>query len=165
MNMRGPCVFGTAGKMRGGGERKGLNEVVTLFQRAFPKEQDVRLRVKGFPDCGIVPVDDPRVDILADYISEKDLARWYASLTCFVSVSRSEGWGLMPHQAMAVGRPCIAVKFGGHAEFLHESSAYCANFKLVPAGYNYSDGGVWAEPDSEHIVEVGYPFDANYHKA
>lgn len=154
MHLRGPCVFGAAGKMRGGGERKGLNEVVTLFQRAFPNERDVRLRIKGFPDCGIVSVTDPRVDIKAAYVSEKAMAHWYASLTCFVSVSRSEGWGLMPHQAMAVGRPCIALKFGGHAEFLHESNAYCADFKLVPAGYNYSGGGVWAEPDSDHIIEL-----------
>lgn len=37
MTMEGPCVFGTAGRMNGGGERKGLNEAIELFQAAFPK--------------------------------------------------------------------------------------------------------------------------------
>lgn len=150
----GPCIFGTAGKMYGGGERKGLNEVAELFQKAFPTEKDVRLRVKGFPDCGILSSQDSRIEITASYLPEKQMADWYASLTCFVSVSRSEGWGLMPHQAMAVGRPCIAAKFGGHAEFLNETVGYCVDFKLAPAGYNYAGCGVWAEPDEDHVIEL-----------
>ncbi len=153
-SLDGPCVFGAAGKIQGGGQRKGLDEVIELFQRAFPSETDVRLRVKCFPDCGVKEVGDPRVEITAAYLSEKEMARWYASLTCFVSISRSEGWGLMPHQAMAVGRPCIAVRFGGHAEFFNETHGYSADFKLVPASYNYSGGGVWAEPDKDHLIEL-----------
>jgi hypothetical protein len=152
MDMTGPCVFGAAGKMRGGGERKGLNEIVSIFQEAFPSETDVRLKIKGFPDCGIRPTSDSRVDILAGYISEIEMANWYASLTAFVSISRSEGWGLMPHQAMAVGRPAIATKFGGHAEYLNESVGYCIDFDLVAAGYNYTGGGVWAEPKRDHLI-------------
>lgn len=154
MNMDGPCVFGTAGRMVHGGKRKGLHEVIAHFQKAFPTEPDVRLRVKCFPDCGVQPVDDPRVEIAARFYTEQEMAEWYASLTCFVSVSRSEGWGLMPHQAMAVGRPCIAMSYGGQAEFLNEQNAYCVKYKVVPAAYNYADKGVWAEPNIEHLVEL-----------
>ena len=155
MRMDGPCVFGVAGKMRhGGGKRKGLNEMMDLFRRAFPTEQDVRLRVKGFPDCGIKSVTDPRVDVTAAYLTENQMAMWYASLTSFVSLSKSEGWGLMPHQAMAMGRPAIATRFGGHAEYLDANNGYCVDFRLGPAGYNYAGGGVWAEPDEEHVIAL-----------
>lgn len=154
MRNTGPFVFGTGGRVRGGGERKSLNEAIELFQRAFPDEEDVRLRVKAFPDCGVGRVTDTRVEIIAAYLTEERLVDWYASLNCFVSLSRSEGWGLMPHQAMAVGRPCIAVRFGGHAEFIHDGVAFPLNYRLVPAGYNYSGGGVWAEPDLDHAVEL-----------
>ncbi|HOC56571.1 MAG TPA: glycosyltransferase [Verrucomicrobiota bacterium] len=154
MNMRGPCVFGAAGRMAGGGERKGLDEMIELFREAFPTEKDVRLRIKCFPDCGVPSASDPRVDVIADYLPERYLAKWYASLTCFISISRSEGWGLMPHQAMAVGRPCIAMRFGGHAEFFHESAGYCVNWTLAPAQYNYTGGGHWAEPDKDHVIEL-----------
>ena len=155
MNMTGPCVFGCAGKMAtGGGKRKGLHEMIELFRQAFPSETDVRLKVKGFPDCGLPKVNDPRIEITSRFLPETQLATWYASLTCFVSVSRSEGWGLMPHQAMACGRPCIATKFGGQAEFFNEEVGYCADFELVSAEYNYTGGGVWAEPDPNHIIEL-----------
>jgi glycosyltransferase involved in cell wall biosynthesis len=155
MDLDGPCVFGAAGKMGGGGggKRKGLNEVIELFQEAFPRERDVRLKIKAFADCGVEQVEDQRVEITARFMSEVELASWYASLTCFVSMSRSEGWGLMPHQAMAVGRPCIAVRFGGHAEYMTEQNALCVRYDLVPAAFNYHGGGVWAEPDREHISE------------
>jgi glycosyltransferase involved in cell wall biosynthesis/ADP-heptose:LPS heptosyltransferase len=154
MDMKGPCTFGAAGKIRGGGERKGLQEVIAIFQKAFPTEKDVRLTIKAFPDCGIIPVEDPRVSVIAKFLREPEMAKWYANITCFVSVSRSEGWGLMPHQAMAVGRPCIAIKFGGHAEFLNHEIGYCADFKLAAAGYNYKGGGIWAEPNEDHIIEL-----------
>ena len=55
---------------------------------------------------------------------------------------------------MAVGRPCIAVKFGGHAEFLKEEIAYCPNYRLVPARFNYSGCGVWADPNHEEVIEL-----------
>ncbi len=155
MDLNGPCVFGAAGKMGGGGggKRKGLNEIVELFRKAFPRERDVRLKIKAFADCGVAGVDDARVEVAARYMSEKELASWYEGLTCFVSMSRSEGWGLMPHQAMAVGRPCIAVRFGGHAEYMTEQNTRCVHYDLVPAAFNYRGGGVWAEPDSDDIIE------------
>ena len=154
MDMEGPCVFGAAGRLQGGGRRKGLEEVVDLFRLAFPSETDVRLRLKAFPDCGVKAVDDPRIDLTAEYLVPETLARWYASLTCFVGMSRSEGWGLMPHQAMATGRPCIAVKFGGQAEFLNEQVGYCADFRLEPARLGYSGGGLWAEPVPADVVRL-----------
>ena len=141
MDLNGPCVFGAAAKVRGGGERKGLNEMVELFRQAFPDNRDVRLKVKCFPDCGLAPANDPRVEITAAYLTEQELAAWYGSLTCFVSLSRSEGWGLMPHQAMAVGRPCIAMCYSGQAEYLRHDNAYCVSYREVPAAYNYAGTG------------------------
>jgi glycosyltransferase involved in cell wall biosynthesis len=154
MNMAGPCVFGTAGRLEGGGKRKGLQEMISLFQKAFPAEQDVQLKIKCFPDCGIPAAKDARIKITARFLTERQMASWYASLTSFVSISRSEGWGLMPQQAMAMGRPCIMVKFGGHAEFFNEGAGYCVDFKLEPAGFNYSGSGFWAEPDKDHVIEL-----------
>ena len=60
----------------------------------------------------------------------------------------------MPHQAMAMGRPAIATRFGGHAEYLDANNGYCVDFRLGPAGYNYAGGGVWAEPDEEHVIAL-----------
>jgi glycosyltransferase involved in cell wall biosynthesis/ADP-heptose:LPS heptosyltransferase len=154
MNMDGPCVFGTAGRMESGGVRKGIGQVIKLFQRAFPTEQDVRLRVKVFPDCDVAKINDPRIEFIHAYMTEEDLARWFSEITCFVSAAKGEGWGLMQHQALAVGRPLISVRYGGVAEFFTAEMGYPVDFKLVPSYDFYSGCGLWAEPDEQHMIEL-----------
>ena len=101
MDMGGACVFGAAGRSDSDETRKGFNDVIPLFLRAFPREKDVRLRVKVFPNCSVAPFDDPRIEIERSYLTEAELAAWFRRLTCFVSMARGEGWGLMQHQALA----------------------------------------------------------------
>lgn len=145
-------VFGAAGRLAHGGVRKGLNEVIDLFQKAFPDNPDVRLRIKCYPDCPITKRDDPRIDYTAAHLSEQQLADWFSSLNCFVSAARGEGWGLMQMQAMAIGRPLISVNFGGVAEFFKPGTGYPVDYKLEPSKHLYAGCGVWAEPIEESFI-------------
>ncbi len=154
MNMHGPCVFGAAGRMAHGGIRKGINQVIEAFLTAFPRQKDVRLHVKGFPDCEIMKVSDPRVQVVQECLTEERLARWFAGLTCFVSAARGEGWGLMQQQALACGRPIISVRYGGVAEFFDPSMGYPLAFSIKPAAGHYSGCGDWAEPDHKHLISL-----------
>lgn len=147
------CVFGTAGRMAHGGARKGINEVIDAFQRAFPETKDVRLKVKGFEDCPIADVVDPRIEISRKFMSNDELARWLASLTCFVSGAKGEGWGLLQHEALAVGRPVIAAKYGGLAEFMEGTSSYPVRFRLEDGGTYYKGCGLWAVPDDIDMID------------
>lgn len=153
MRMEGPCVFGTAGRTEGGGMRKGFDRVMSAFQMAFPSERDVELQVKGFPDCKISTAKDPRVTTIKQFFNEAELARWFERLTCFVSGSRSEGWGLMQHQALATGRPLISVKFGGVAEFFSEEMGYPVSFRLKRAEGIYQNCGHWADPNVDDMAK------------
>lgn len=139
MDMQGSTVFGTAGRLESGGVRKGITQVIRLFQQAFPSEQDVRLRVKVFPDCEIGEVNDSRIEVTRAYLSEEQLTNWFSGLTCFVSAAKGEGWGLMQHQSLAVGRPIVSIRYGGVAEFFTEEMGYPVDFKLVP-GYDFYSG-------------------------
>lgn len=68
MEMLGPCVFGAGGRLSDSDpKRKRVDEVIQLFQEAFPEEHDVALRVKVFPDCRLPRVNDPRVQVTADH--------------------------------------------------------------------------------------------------
>lgn len=145
------CVFGAAGRMAHGGVRKGINEVIDVFLATFPTETDVRLKIKCFPDCSVRHVTDPRIEITQAYLSEKEMADWYASLTCFVSAARAEGWGLMQHQSMAMGRPIISVCFGGVKEFFNPATGYPVDYNFEPAAKAYSGCGHWAEPNELHV--------------
>lgn len=148
------CVFGTAGRMAHGGTRKGMNEVVELFKKAFPKGifNKVSLKVKGFSDCDLAVQDDPRIEITRAFLTDAQMANWLGSLTCFVSGAKGEGWGLLQHQAMACGRPVIATKYGGLAEFMDHSNSYPVRFRLNPADAYYKGAGVWAEPEDADMI-------------
>ena len=154
METDGLCVFGAAGRNDSDPKRKRVNEVITLFQRAFPNEKDVRLRVKTFPDCETPSVSDPRVSVIRGCLSEAQMGAWFRTLTCFVSMARAEGWGLMQHQALATGRPIIAARFGGVAEFFDSSFGYPLDYRMVPAEGQFTGCGLWAEPSEEHAVAL-----------
>lgn len=95
-----PVVFGTAGS----GARKGIPDVIKAFLEAFPGRNDVRLRIKITTEDEAPDVVDPRIDVVRSCYSDAEMADWYASLHCFVSASRGEGWGLMRQESCAMGR-------------------------------------------------------------
>jgi glycosyltransferase involved in cell wall biosynthesis len=152
MKMTGPCIFGTAGRLESGGTRKGIAQVINLFQRAFEREHDVMLKVKVFPDCDLPEPSDQRIQVTRAFLSEQELASWFHELTCFVSTSRAEGWGLMHQQAMAVGRPLMSVAYGGVGAFFVNGTGYPIAFSLTEADGFYAGCGSWANPEESHVI-------------
>lgn len=148
-------VFGAAGRMAHGGARKGINEVIYAFQKAFPikKYPHVRLRVKAFEDCNVDSVSgDPRIDVIKKFLSSEELAKWLGTLTCFVSAAKGEGWGLLQHESMAMGRPVVTSIYGGLAEFMERSNSFHVRYRLNPGGTFYNGCGVWCEPDEDDLI-------------
>ena len=149
---RFPVIFGTAGALDQGGLRKNVQRVIDLFQRAFPAEPDVRLRVKITPSSPPVNTHgDPRIDVLATHLSPAALADWYRSLTAYVNASAGEGFGLHLLEAMACGVPLISSTFGGVGAFFDERVGYEVRFRPVGA-WNSIYRGTWSEPDGDGII-------------
>ena len=147
-------MFGTAGRTAAGGCRKGLQDVVNAWRKAFPKRvKDVQLQIKCYPDDPDLDFEDNRIKLVKEFWTRKQLANWYASIDCFASASKGEGWGLMQHEAMATGRAVIAVPFGGITEFYDESVGYPVDFTLEPSRDHYDNGGLWAKPKTDSLVD------------
>lgn len=147
-------VFGAAGRLAHGGARKGINEVIYAFGKAFPvkKYPNVKLRVKAFEDCNIDEITDPRIDVIRKFLSATELANWLGTLTCFVSAAKGEGWGLLQHESMACGRPVISPIYGGLSEFMERSNSFPVRYRLNPGGTFYNGCGVWCEPDEDDLI-------------
>ena len=155
----GPLCFGAAGRPRNGANRKGIEAAIKAFLVAFPEDPDVRLKVKVFADDTIADfVPDPRVLVTKARLSEAELAEWYGSIGCFINLSRGEGFGLMPLEAMACGRPVIGPSYGGLSEYFHpsESSPHgiAIGHEEVPAGDHCVGHGEWCEPSFMDMVDA-----------
>jgi glycosyltransferase involved in cell wall biosynthesis len=94
--------------------------------------------------------DRPDVVAVDAYLSPGERGSLLAGAGCYVSLHRSEGFGLGMAEAMALGRPVIATAYSGNLQFMDESSAL-----LVPAGRTavgehappYDPAESWADPD------------------
>lgn len=148
------CIFGAAGNLSiSGRTRKGIDTVIAAFKVAFPNEKNVLLRIKAMPEDEFPDFLDTRISVTTLCFNQRQLAEWYAGLTCFVSASKSEGWGLMQLQAMATGRPVIGCYFGGIREFFSDKIGYCVDYELQAADGRYSGLGIWAVPNIKSMAE------------
>jgi hypothetical protein len=149
----GPLIFGTAGNPSVSvSQRKNLDGVVDAFVQAFPKDPDVRLRIKVLPDCQVPLHGDSRVEIIQEIISEEALADWTRDLDVFVTASRGEAFGFFNIQAMACGVPVISPVFGGVTEYLSEHTGYPVDYTLVRPHITHYNTGLWAEPSLPSLI-------------
>jgi glycosyltransferase involved in cell wall biosynthesis len=147
------CVFGTAAALNAGGLRKNTKHVVDLFQKAFPDNENVKLRVKITPNCPWEPCNDKRVDVTQSYLSPLDLAQWYQSTSAFVNCSYAEGFGLHLIESMACARPVIGTAYSAVTDYFDDSVGYVANHQIIQAkGGAYS--GHWGKPDDNSIIAL-----------
>src|SRR5687767_2842016 len=69
---------------------------------------------------------------------------------CFVSLHRSEGFGLGPAEAMSLGKPAIITNWSGNVDYMTADNSIAIDYKLVKLGHDYGPYKAdqsWAEPD------------------
>jgi glycosyltransferase involved in cell wall biosynthesis len=76
-----------------------------------------------------------------------------------LSLHRSEGFGLVPAQAMILGIPVVATGWSGNMQFMDEQSAALVGYGLIPmvdpsGVYGKIPGAMWAEPDIGHAAAL-----------
>ena len=148
--------------------RKNPLAVVRAFQQAFPElSENVALIIKstGAPHHGpktksailAAAASDPRIMVIDRMCSRDEVLSLIRSADCYVSLHRSEGFGLGMAEAMASGKPVIGTNYSGNTDFLSDLTGFPVSFSLRPvqAGeYIFSDGQSWAEPDEAAAAEA-----------
>ncbi len=146
-------------------ERKNPLAAIAAFRAAFGDRSDRLLVIKvGYPQHfaadlarlreAIATARNIRIDT-GTLSSARNLALT-ASVDIVLSLHRSEGFGLVPAEAMLLGRPVIATGWSGNMDFMDATCAVPIGYRLVPVrdprGVYQVPDAVWAEADPDEAV-------------
>ena len=146
-------------------ERKNPLAVVDAFRRAFSAVDDAMLVLKT-SQSDFAPeardlirerIEGSRIRLIDGYASREEIASLTAAADAYVSLHRSEGFGLTLAEAMACGKPVIATPYSGNADFFNLNTGYPVRYSLVEIERDegpYRAGARWAEPDVEHAARL-----------
>ncbi len=99
--------------------------------------------------------DLPGTTLLTDTFSHADVYALQAACDCFISLHRSEGFGLALAECMFLGKPVIATDWSATQEFVNDTNGCPVHASPVRLEQNhgpYARGQIWAEPDVAHAA-------------
>jgi glycosyltransferase involved in cell wall biosynthesis len=151
-------VFLTAFDVLSVVERKNPGAVVNAFRLACTRNKGLRLVVKvnNARLCSEAvqvlrqAAGDLPVTFLEETLDRDEMNALIAVCDCFVSLHRSEGFGLALAEAMAFGKPVIATAYSGNMDFTTPSNAFLVSYSMTRVGTGcgpYDPEGEWTEPD------------------
>ncbi len=100
--------------------------------------------------------NETRIRFIDKVVSNEQIQLMQAACDCYVSLHRSEGFGLNILESMALGKPCIATGFSGNMDFMTSRNSITVPFamrRVAAAEYPHGEGQWWAEPDHDASVE------------
>lgn len=160
-------------------ERKNPAATIAAFKQAFGKlnNEDVLLVIKSsnakhFPNqqkqLKALVEGEPSIKLIDGYLLRDELNTLIYTCDCYVSLHRSEGFGLTMAEAMFYGKPVIATAYSANLEYMNVGNSFLVKYDLVTLTDNlgqYKKGNLWAEPDIEHAAYLmRYVFN-NYEEA
>ena len=152
-------------------ERKNPLGAVAAHRQAFGTRADRILLMRvgnphhfpaDFARLQAAVADLPNVRLDTRTLPAADNHAAAAACDIVLSLHRSEGFGLVPAEAMLQGVPVVATDWSATQDFMDASCAAMVPARLVPArdprGVFEAPGAVWAEPDvaaaAAHLVRL-----------
>ncbi len=146
--------------------RKNAIGAISAFVAAFHDRPDARLILRHlsgdrFPDSlhrlrEAAQVAGPQIILRPAGEGLDDLHDLYAACDVYISLHRTEGFGLNLAEVMMAGRPLIATKWSGNLDFMDSTCAALVNADLVPLedpDKVYTQKAArWAEPRMDEVI-------------
>jgi glycosyltransferase involved in cell wall biosynthesis len=145
-------------------ERKNPLGAIEAYRRAFgTHSKDTALVIKvtnldRFPEHraplekGVASVGGILID---GYLDRPELDGLFSACDAYVSLHRSEGFGMTIAESMCLGKPVIATSYSGNADYMNVNNSYPVKYDLIELTQDYGPyqkGGVWADPDLDHAA-------------
>ncbi len=98
----------------------------------------------------------PGTILITQTLARHEIYELESACDCFVSLHRSEGFGLAVAECMYLGKPVISTDWSATAEFVSTTNGCPVRCHLVTLERNhgpYAKGQTWASPDLDHAAE------------
>ena len=148
-------------------DRKNPLAVLKAFKRAFPSRPDSPILVvkihggfhrdQRFEQLMKAISGDPRIVLIDRVLNNQDVSDLQWCSDAFVSLHRSEGFGLWIAECMARGKPCIVTNYSGNTDFTNTQNSMPIGFSMVrvrQGEYPFGEGQWWADPDIEEATRA-----------
>jgi glycosyltransferase involved in cell wall biosynthesis len=147
-------------------ERKNPAGLIKAFTTAFSNGEGPTLIIKTINgDKRCLEMEKLRyaargrsdIILMDGYVSQIENNTLTALSDCYVSLHRSEGFGLTMVEAMALGKPVIATAYSGNLEFMTAKNSYLCPARRVEVGPErepYPSHSHWSEPDLEAAANL-----------
>lgn len=146
-------------------QRKNPMGVLRAFKTAFADETSRVSLVMNFNNHDVNdPLfqelrkeigSDDRVVVLEGAKDRDHVTSLINACDCFVSLHRSEGFGLGPAEAMSLGKPAIITNWSGNTDYMTADNCLPVDYELVQLGRDYGPYKAhqhWAEPNLEQAA-------------
>jgi glycosyltransferase involved in cell wall biosynthesis len=147
--------------------RKNPLAAIAAFRRAFGDAPDRVLAIKLI-DHGASPIARaaldhaiagvPNIRLINVMLEPADMSGLMAAVDIVLSLHRSEGFGLVPAEAMQLGKPVVATGWSGNMDFMNAGNSAPVAYDMVPVQDPYdgafiSDGQLWAEASVDDAAD------------
>ena len=146
-------------------ERKNPFGLIESFKKAFSSNEDVLLVLKSShssfaPKARLAlenAIRGTNIRLMDCVLSKAETNSLLDAADCYVSLHRSEGFGLTMAEAMCLGKPVIGTAYSGNMDFMNSSNSFPVHYRLTTIGRGhdpYDRGAVWADPDLSHAANL-----------
>ena len=137
--------------------RKNPEGAIDAFREAFgnkPGKTRLIIKINNPTERDIAIVNEhagsSSVQLITGRMDKKKLNALIRLCDVYISLHRSEGFGLVMAEAMSLGVPVVATAWSSNVEFMPHDAACMVDCSLVPVNnrYQFDNGEMrWAEPD------------------
>lgn len=147
--------------------RKNPWGAIEAFQRAFPRDgnENVQLVIKAlrpgsanqaWEELQKYAATDSRLKVIEADLARGDLLALMGACDVFLSLHRSEGFGLGIAEAGILGLQVVTSAWGGNIDFCKGEQFHlvpCVPVQIAPGAYVHGEGHCWGEPG---LTEASY---------
>jgi glycosyltransferase involved in cell wall biosynthesis len=147
-------------------QRKNPVGLIEAFKRAFAPREGPQLLIKTI-NAPLLPLSEeevlwaaegrPDVHVVDCSLTAPERDALLSACDCYISLHRSEGFGLTLAEAMALGKPVIGTAYSGNVDFMNTDNSFLVDYELTRVGAEcqiYPADGEWAEPSVEHAASL-----------